>query len=160
MHKFRIVPLSKQYVDQIKSSRVDDFGNTVIEEIANGLGPCRYSLKPFKPGKDKRLVLSHSPFEIQNAYNQAGPIFISSDDVEEYKDVYRFPDEIKKEKERFKLTLIGYNVAQWMVFTQLVNENDCIDDMIADIFDQHQEVEYLHVRSAVACCYICKIIRA
>lgn len=55
MNKFRIFPLSKQYVDKIKSSRVDDFGNTVIEEIASGLGPCRYSLKTFRPGRDKRL---------------------------------------------------------------------------------------------------------
>jgi Protein of unknown function (DUF1203) len=160
MYKFRIVPLSKQYVDQIKSSRIDDFGNPVIEEIASGLGPCRYSLKPFKPGLDKRLVVSHSPFDLQNVYNQPGPIFISSDDVEEYKDVYRFPYEIKKEKDRFKLTLIGYNSIQWMVYTQFVDDIDRIDEMIVEIFDQHRGIEYLHVRSAIACCFICKIVRA
>lgn len=109
MNKFRIVPLSKQYVDKIKTNGVDDFGNSVIEETASGLGPCRYSLKPFKPGQEKRLVLSHCPFDLQNAYNQPGPIFISSDEVDEYKDIYRFPEEIKKEKEHFKLTLVGYN---------------------------------------------------
>ncbi|MEP7321920.1 MAG: DUF1203 domain-containing protein [Saprospiraceae bacterium] len=160
MNKFRIVPLSKEYVDKIKITGIDDFGNVVIEEIASGLGPCRYSLKPFRPGLDKRLVISHSPFNLQNAYNQRGPIFISADEVEEYKDVYRFPEEIKKEKDRFKLTLIGYNDIQWMVFAQLVDDNDRIDEMIAEIFNQYHEIEYLHVRSAIASCFICKIVRA
>lgn len=80
--------------------------------------------------------------------------------MEEYTDVYRFPEEIKNEKVRFKLTLIGYNDVQWMVFSQTVDDNDRIDKMITEIFDQQREVAFLHVRSAVARCFICKIVRA
>jgi hypothetical protein len=45
------------------------------------------------------------------------------------------------------------------VFTTLVGDRD-VDEMIPEIFDAHPEVEYLHARNSVACCYICMIERA
>jgi hypothetical protein len=159
MNKFKIVPVSKAYARRIKSTMMDDFGHEVTEKVAAGSGPCRVSLKPFKKGVDKRLLLTHSPFEFDNAYNQPGPVFINSDEVEEYADVNRFPPEIKADRKSFPLSLIGYNVDQQMVFTKLVGDAD-VDELIGEIFDQHAEVEYLHVRNAQACCFICKIERA
>jgi hypothetical protein len=159
MNKFKIIPLSKSYAERIRSTMRDDFGHAVIEQTATGLGPCRVSLKPFKKGIDKRLLLTHSPFKMDNAFDQPGPVFINAEEVEEYKDVYRFPPEIKADKKHFHLTLIGYDRAQMMVYTKLVGDND-VDEMIVKIFDEHPEVLYLHARSAEACCYICKIERA
>ncbi|QEC68520.1 DUF1203 domain-containing protein [Panacibacter ginsenosidivorans] len=159
MNKFRIVPLSAEYAQTIRNKRKDDFGHEVIEQLATGLGPCRVSLKPFKRNVDKRLLFTHSPFEIDNAYNQCGPVFINADEVEPYKDVYTFPAEIKNDKEHFHLTLIGYNSNQMMVFTRLVGDAD-IDELIVKIFDEHPDVAYLHARNAEACCFICKIERA
>ena len=159
MNKFKIIPLSKTYAERIRSTMRDDFGHDVIEQIATGLGPCRVSLKPFKKGVDKRLLLTHSPFKIDNAFDQPGPVFINAEEVEEYTDVYRFPPEIKADKKHFHLTLIGYDKNQMMVYTKLVGDND-IDEMIIKIFEEHPEVLYLHARSAEACCYICKIERA
>jgi hypothetical protein len=158
MGKFRIVSLSKEYASKIKNTMRDDFGHEVIEQVATGRGPCRVTLKPFRPGIDKRLLFSHSPFEIDNAFNQPGPVFINAAEVEEYKDLYRFPPEIKADKKHFKLTLIGYNKDQQMVLSKLVGEQDP-DEMIEKIFYERPEVEYLHARSAEACCYICKIER-
>ncbi len=159
MNKFTIIPLNKNYADKIRNTMKDDFGIDVIMQTANGCGPCRVSLKPFCTGVDKRLLFKHNPFEIENAYNQPGPVFIHADEVEEYKDFHRFPPEIKADKEHFHLTLIGYNLAQTMVYTQLVGDDD-IDELIVRIFDEHPKVAYLHARSAEACCYICRIERA
>jgi hypothetical protein len=159
MNKFKIVPLSKAFAQKIKANKIDDFGNPVVEQLATGLGPCRVSLKPFEKGVDKRLLFKHSPFETENAYNQPGPIFINSKDVDEYSDVHRFPPEIKANKQSFPLSLIGYNQDQMMVLTKLVGDND-VDELIVELFDQHPQVEYLHARNAQACCYICKIERA
>jgi len=159
MSKFKIVPFSKAYVQKIRLTMRDDFGHQVTEKVAAGSGPCRVSLKPFKKGVDKRLLLTHSPFKIDNAYNQPGPVFINSNEVEEYQDVNRFPPEIKADKKSFPLSLIGYNVDQQMVFTKLVGDAD-VDELISEIFDHHPDVEYLHARNAQACCFICKIERA
>ena len=159
MNKFKIVPLSTGYLQKIRNTMMDDFGHEVIEEVASGRGPCRVSLKPFVPGKDRRLVLSHSPFTIDNAFNQPGPIFINAGEVEEYSDIFRFPPEIKADKEHFRITLIGYNSKQRMVYSKLVGDRD-IDEMIAEIFDSKPDVNYLHARNAEAGCYICKIERA
>ncbi len=137
---------------------VDDFNNPVIEQLANGLGPCRVSLKPFKKGVDTRLLFKHSPFDIENAYNQPGPVFINKADVEEYSDIHRFPPGIKANKKSFPLTLIGYNNKQMMVLTETVADKD-VDKLITNIFNERADVEYLHARNAQACCFICKIER-
>lgn len=159
MSGFRIVPLAAAYAKEIRDTRTDRFGHHVVEAIATGAGPCRVSLKPFIKGKDVRLLLSHSPFGKNNAFNQPGPIFISATEVEPYTDVHRFPPEIKSNKKSFPLSLIGYSKEQLMVFTQLVGDDD-VDALINIIFDKHPEVEYLHARNAAACCYICAIERA
>jgi hypothetical protein len=135
MNTFKIVPLSKSFVQKIRSTGVDDFGNPVIEQLATGLGPCRVSLKPFEKGVDKRLLFKHSPFDIENAYNQPGPVFINSDEVEEYSDIHRFPPDIKANKKSFPLTLIGYNKQQMMALTETVGDND-VDELITTIFEQ------------------------
>ena len=158
MNKFKIVPLSVEYAQKIRNNRVDDFGREVIEQTATGLGPCRVSLKPFKKNIDKRLLFTHSPFDIDNAFDQPGPVFINAEEVEPYKDVHRFPPEIKANKESFPLTLVGYNEKQMMVFTKLVGDAD-VDELINNIFDTHESIAYLHARNAEACCYICKIER-
>lgn len=159
MTRFKIVPLSKEYAERIRQSKKDDFGNEVIEQIATGYGPCRVSLQPFEPGVDRRLLLSHSPFTEQNAFNQNGPIFIHAKEVEPYNDVHRFPPAIKADKVNFPLSLIGYNSKQRMVFTKLVGDAD-VDALIVRIFEENPKVEFLHARNAEACCYICKVERA
>lgn len=157
MKQFKIVPLSSEYANKIKENNKDDFGHEVIEQVATGKGPCRVSLKPFAVGKDVRLLISHSPFAVDNAFNQPGPVFIHKKDVEPYNDLYRFPPEIKADKESFHLTLIGYTKEQMMVFTQLVGDD--VDLLIPKIFEQRPDIEYLHARSAEASCFICKIER-
>ena len=158
MKQFKIVSLSKEYANNIKENNKDDFGHEVIKQIATGKGPCRVSLKPFKVGEDVRLLISHSPFFVDNAFNQPGPVFIHKKEVEPYNDIYRFPPEIKADKESFHLTLIGYSKEQMMVFTQLVGDDD-VDSLIPKIFEKRPDIEYLHARSAEACCFICKIER-
>ena len=78
--------------------------------------------------------------------------------MEEYKDIYRFPPEIKADKENFPLSLIGYSQSQKMVFTKLVGDAD-VDELIPEIFEANPKVAYLHARNAEACCYICRIER-
>lgn len=158
MTRFKIVPLSEDYASKIRKRGVDDFGHKVVEQIATGKGPCRVSLKLFEVGKETRLLISHSPFEIDNAFNQPGPVFISKDQVKAYSDINRFPPEIKADKKSFPLSLIGYSTEQKMVFTKLVGDND-VDILISKIFEEHPEVEYLHARNSQACCFICKIER-
>jgi hypothetical protein len=158
MHKFKIIPLSKNYAEKIRRTGKDEFGHDIVEQVATGRGPCRVSLKPFVPGKDKRILISVSPFEMDNAFNQPGPVFIHADEVDEYADVYRFPPEIKADKVHFPLTLIGYDKNQLMVYSRMVDDQD-VDQMIGEIFESKPEVHYLHARNAQACCYICRIER-
>jgi len=130
----------------------------VVERVATGHGPCRISLKPFVLQKDRRLLLKHSPFENENAFNQPGPIFIHAEEVEPYNDLHTFPPEIKSDKVNFPLTLIGYSENQEMNYTRLVG-NDDVDQLIDEIFETEKETAYLHARNSEAGCFICKIER-
>ena len=159
MTKFKIVPLSADYAAKICETRKDDYGHDVTERIATGKGPCRVSLKPFTIAVDTRLLLSHSPFEMDNVFNQPGPIFINKEYVEPYSDIHRFPTEIKADKINFPLTLIGYNKHQNMIYTKLVGDDD-VDILIQKIFEEEEKIAYLHVRNAEACCFICKVERS
>jgi hypothetical protein len=159
MSKFKIVPVSRESVARIRETRIDDYGYEVMEEVAKGRGPCRISLQPFNPGTDKRLLFSHSPFTVDNPYNQPGPVFINAADVEEYSDIYRFPPAIKADPVSFPITLIGYNNQQRMVCTELVGDRD-VDELIGQLFSERPDIAYLHARNAKACCYICTIERA
>jgi len=156
---FKIVPLSIEYAMKIRAAGRDNFGNEIEEQIASGYGPCRVSLKPFVPGVDRRILASHSPFQIANAFNQPGPIFFNASiGVDEYSDVRRFPPDIKADPVNFPLTLIGYSSDQRMVFAELVGDRD-VDQMIEKIFEERTDIDFLHARNAEAGCFICKIER-
>jgi hypothetical protein len=159
MSAFKIIPLTEEYAARIRATRKDDFGIDVTEQLAAGYGPCRVSLTPFVPGTDVRLLFRHSPFAIQNAFDQPGPVFIHKKEVKAYSDIHRFPREIKNDPVNFPLTLIGYSKNQRMVHTQLVGNND-VDELIDSIFAKNKSVEYLHARNAEAGCYICTIERS
>ncbi len=158
MSKFKIIPVSEEFASHIRETKIDNFGHKAIEQVATGFGPCRVSLKPFEPGKNKRILISHSPFEIENAFNQPGPVFIHKEEVESYKNIHQFPPEIKADKQNFPLSLIGYSADQKMIFTKMVGDED-VDLLIPQIFQEHEEIAFLHARNAEACCYICKIER-
>ena len=158
MKNFKIVPLSEELANSVRASKKDLFGNDVKIQLANGRGPCRQSLQPFIPGKDNRILFVYSPFDKPGLYAETGPVFINESPVETYSDIYRFPPEIKANKESFPLSLIGYDTADMMVFTQLVGDRD-VDNLIEKIFNEETKVAYLHARNSQACCFICKIER-
>lgn len=158
MTDFKVVPISKQFANEIRRKGKDESDNSVIEEVATGIGPCRVSLRTFRVGIDERLLFSYSPFSIDNPFNQYGPVFIHKKDVKEYSDIYTFPPAIKSDPENFPLTLIGYDKNQLMNYSKRVGDED-VDKLISNIFSNHDEVKYLHARNSEACCFICKIER-
>ena len=47
-----------------------------------------------------------------------------------------------------------------MVHTELVPDNLEIEHQINQVLENNPNIDVLHVRSAIACCYICTIVRA
>jgi Protein of unknown function (DUF1203) len=158
MKNFKIVPIMEEVANAIRTSGTDTYGNNILVQVAKGKGPCRQSLLPFKKGVDKRILFSYNPFDKPGLYAESGPVFMSEKPGESYKDIYRFPPEIKADKESFPLSLIGYNENDMMVFSEQVGNAD-VDEMIEKIFNEMAEVHYLHARNSEACCFICKIER-
>ena len=148
----------EEVANAIRTSGTDAFGNHIQVQVAKGKGPCRQSLLLFKKGVDKRILFSYSPFDKSGLYTESGPVFINEEPVASYKDIYRFPQEIKADKQSFPLSLIGYNENDMMVYSERVGDAD-VDEMIEKIFNEMAQVHYLHARNSEACCFICKIER-
>ncbi|WP_157576703.1 DUF1203 domain-containing protein [Asinibacterium sp. OR53] len=70
-----------------------------------------------------------------------------------------FPPAVKENPD-FHLTLIGYSHEQRMVHTELVPNNLEIEQQINQVLEKNAHIDFLHLRSAIACCYICTIVRA
>lgn len=158
MRNFKIVPLSAETADKIRSSKKDAYGNQVVVQTATGAGPCRQSLQPFITGRDKRILFLYSPFDTPGVFAENGPVFIFETPVECYRDIYRFPAAIKGDKINFPLSLIGYNINDGMVYSRQVGNED-VEDLVEQVFDTCPHIRYLHVRNSAACCFICKIER-
>jgi Protein of unknown function (DUF1203) len=158
MRNFKVIPLSAETANNIRKSKKDAYGNDTVVQTANGKGPCRQSLQPFIPGKDKRILFSYSPFDKPGLFAETGPVFIAETEAEPYKDIYSFPAAIKADKINFPLSLIGYNSNDCMLYSKLVGDED-VEVLIEQIFNRYTEINYLHVRNAAACCFICKIER-
>lgn len=45
-----------------------------------------------------------------------------------------------------------------MIYTKSVGNND-VNDLITEIFEKENNVEFLHAINSEACCFICKIER-
>ena len=139
MSQFKIIPMSATVAERIRTTRQDDFGNDVLDQVTTGYGPCRLTLKAFKPGVDRRLLFSYSPFEQEGLYAEKGPVFISDAHMAPYADVHRFPPEIKADPVNFSLSLSGYNADRQMNFTRLVGCQD-VDVLMGETLDKHLEM--------------------
>jgi len=76
---FRIVPLSTDYLADLRTGMTDCLGHRLTVSTTAGAGnPCRFSLRSIRPG-ERAVLLSHSPFVTDQPYREIGPIFISLD---------------------------------------------------------------------------------
>jgi hypothetical protein len=156
--KLKYLSIPEQIVLRIRTDKRDAFGHEVETHIAgeDGYGPCRCCLKQFKPGEE-RLLFSYAPVGADHAYNEVGPVYIHTD-CEPFADAHTFPPEVKNGRMHIPLVLRCYNSDRRMIDGLFVKNNHEVETVIQKLFER-QEISFIHVRNAVAQCFIVQVER-
>jgi hypothetical protein len=137
----------------VRRTRVSPgYGHPVHEEIATGTGPCRCCLRPFDPGRERRLLFTYRPAGDDSSLMAPGPVFIHADHCDEYAGE-GFPAELRALPLAFEARGPESRVSQLTTDPAAPPEAH-IDRLLGMVGNG-----WLHVRHAQAGCFIARVDR-
>ena len=152
MSKFKIIPITKEYAEKIRSSMKDDFGHELDTASLTGRALCRFCLTDGGP-EQKHILFSYLPVKNITPYAEVGPVYIH-DECDQYIDVYTVPHDLTTRK---FLTIRGYSAGQNLIKGYMAKGNEIVET-INKLFE-NAEVESIHINDASSGCYFLKIVR-
>jgi len=157
--RIHYLPIPQSYVEKIRSTMKDDFGNKVEVSIAGetGYGPCRCCLKQFEP-HEKRMLFAYAPVDSNNAFNETGPVYIH-EDCTAYNDLEKFPAEVKNGRTSIDLLLRSYNNDKKLVGARLVKDKNEVENIIETML-KDPGIAFIHIRNAIFQCFITEARRS
>lgn len=149
--------LPTETVRALQSGQPDANGQLPERTVSDGGGnPCRHCLREIAEGKDM-LVLAHRPFETVQPYAESGPIFLCADACERHEDDGALPPVVAA---RPRFIVRGYTADERIRYgTGQVIETENMAEACERMFEDHSDVDFIHVRSAQNNCYSCRIER-
>jgi hypothetical protein len=150
-YKVRGVPQS--IADEVRRTHLSPgYGHPAHEELATGTGPCRCCLRPFAPGRDRRLLFTYRPAGEESSLMAPGPVFIHADHCDAFAGE-GFPPELRALPLAFEARASGSRVVQLTTDPGATAEKQ-IERLLG-----HGGNEWLHVRHAQAGCFIARVDR-
>jgi hypothetical protein len=132
--------------------RAPGYGHPAHEEVGDDHAPCRVCLGPIEPG-EPRLLVTHDPFAAHGTYPLPGPIFVHARVCAPF-DGPGLPP-VLREGAR---TLQAFGVHRQLVAEARVEDADSVALVSASLLAD-PGVEYLHVRSTGAGCWLARVER-
>ena len=137
------------YRDEIASGTRPGHQVTLAEPGA----PCRHCLVPGAPGEEM-LLLTHQPFTGDSPYTVPSPIFIHAVACTRYET----PDELPALLRNGLRAVRSYDARHDLIDGEVVAGMD-LESSIERLFED-QRAAYLHIHSATAGCFTCRVDRA
>jgi hypothetical protein len=151
---FRIDAIGSEYLDRIRASGVDDFGNsvvTLVNESANGT-PLRCCLREAEVGEEVVLI-AYQPAQLGGPYKEVGPVFIHAKRCDGYEAPGSYPEGFRHRQLLFR----AYDITGTQVDNKIANGNDA-EVAISDLFAM-SHVADVHARNVLAGCFMFKVQR-
>jgi hypothetical protein len=150
---FKVRGIPQSFADEVRRTRVSPgYGHPVHEEIATGTGPCRCCLRPFVPGRDRRLLCTYRPAGDERSLMAPGPVFIHAEHCDAYAGE-GFPLELRALPLAFEARASGSRVPA------LTTDPDATPEKQIERLLGHAANDWLHVRHAQAGCFIARVDR-
>jgi hypothetical protein len=150
---FKVRGIPQAIADEVRRTRVaPGYGHPVLEELAAGTGPCRCCLRPFVPGRDRRLLFTYRPAGDESSLMAPGPVFIHADHCDAYAGE-GFPTELRA------LPLAFEARASHSRVSQLTTDRDATAERQIERLLENAGNDWLHVRHAQAGCFIARVDR-
>ena len=140
-----------QYVRSNKKSPV--YGFPAQKEVAAGRAPCRHCLKLIRP-QEELLLFTYDPFQENKARPLPGPVYLHAEECRRFSEKAIFPELYKGRQ----LTFCAYDAKRNLV-KEILLRNGAEEATANELF-AIREVEYVHVRSTEAGCYLFRLERA
>ena len=151
---FKVRGIPQALADEVRRTRLSPgYGHPVHEEVASGTGPCRCCLRPFEPGRERRLLFTYRPSGDDTSLMAPGPVFIHAGHCDAYSGD-GFPPALRGVAIAFEARATGSRVRQLTTDPGVAAETQ-IDRLFG-----HAGNDWLHVRHAQAGCFIARVDRS
>ena len=161
--RFKVRGIPQEVADEVRRTRLSPgYGHPAHLEVAAGTGPCRCCLRPFVPGRDRRLLFTYRPSggppggppgdDAGGSLMAPGPVFIHAEHCDAY-DGEGFPDALRDIALAFEARMGGSRVPELSARPDVPAEAQ-----IKVLFEHF--AQWLHLRHAEAGCFIARVDRA
>ena len=156
MQPYTVIAMDEDVAAGVRTSRVaPDYPHPAHAEVAGDPAPCRVCLDRFTPGAERRLLFTYDPFRDTIDLPLPGPVFIHEDECRPYAADGGFPPALREAP----LTFNAYGADRTLVARERTHGGAEVDAAIERLLDA-PDVEYVHVRSTTAGCFLCRLERA
>jgi hypothetical protein len=155
MRKLKIVAMDRKIAEQVRATmNAPGYGFPAHREVAAGRAPCRLCLRLIRPHEEELILFTHDAFYGQGVPPMPGPVYVHAEACEPYAGNGRLPDEYRGQPLTFETFAAD---RQRIAETRVTGTG--ADDALAELFER-EEVQYVHVRSTSAGCYLFRFERA
>jgi hypothetical protein len=150
---YRVVAMDEETAAVVRrTGMAPDYLHPAHAEIAGDPAPCRVCLDRFEPGAERRLLFTHDPFRDTVDLPLPGPVFVHEAGCRRYAPDAGVPPSLRDAP----LTFNAYGADRTLLArerTQAAAEVDAAIDRLLGA----PGVEYVHVRSTRAGCFLCRL---
>jgi len=155
MNRFRVEAIPTEVAQYVRANgKSPVYGFPAHKEVAAGRAPCRHCLQLIRTQREDLLLFTYDPFQESKARPLPGPVYLHADGCARYSEEKTFPDTYKGRP----LTFSAYGAERNLVKEMLLTDGE--EETAANQLFAIPEVEYVHVRSTEAGCYLFRLERA
>jgi hypothetical protein len=155
MPSFRVVALPTETAEFVRTTgKSPVYGFPAHKEVATGRAPCRHCLRLIRPLEEELLLFTYDPFRALGVPPLPGPVYLHAKECTRYKQDSIFPEEYLGRL----LTFAAYGADRKLLEEKRLTNGG--EEATAEQLWANPEVEYIHLRSTEAGCYLFRMDRA
>jgi len=153
MTEIRVLPIDEQIAKEVRTTLLaPGYGHPAWNDETAGTAPCRLCLTMIKPGEERMILFTYDAFEGREELPLPGPIFVHERECVPYAET-GFPQSFT----RSPVVLDAYRAGRELVAEKRVDGVDAEGELT--VLLERPEIDYVHVRSASAGCYLFTVQR-
>ena len=154
MSHFRCLPTPSETGARWRTTGVDDFGNTLVRKISDGVAPCRHCLREGVAGEEMLLGSYRMPGPI-GIYWTPSPIFLHAEACAAYDQANHVPDTVRGRL----VSVRAYDADQMCLYDlgQAVEGGD-VDPFLARAISDPR-TSFVNIHTAKPGCMLCRVER-
>src|SRR5215475_1293983 len=155
MSLFRAIAIPTEVADSVRATmKSPKYGFPAHKEVAAGRAPCRHCLQLVKIHEEEAILFTMDAFHGQNVPPSPGPVYIHAKECGRYDGNQGIPEVYRGRL----LTLEAFGADRKL--QEEVRTTNGEEDSVARTMLAKPEVEYIHVRSTEAGCYLFRLERS